>query len=159
MHNRFKTLLLVGVFGLLFASIGWIAPAMYAQYAPQDHYIEVNAFTTTDATTTDQTHTACFNRTIYRQSVGEVYTELYLVADDGTRIEIQSDVDERVFQDDTRIVRMNIELPDDIRAGTYRYERVYVMELAHGRVTRQFAFKSDPFNVTNSASVQTETYC
>jgi len=158
MHKRFKTLLLVAVFGLLFASVGWIAPAMYAQYAPQDHYIEEHSFTAADVSATDQTHTLCFNRTIHRQSVGEVYTELYLIGDDGTRIEIKSDVNERVFQEDTRVVEMEIDLPDEIREGTYRYERIYVMEVAHGRVTRQFAFTSDRFNVTTDETTQ-QAHC
>jgi hypothetical protein len=160
MEINYKTLVLIALFGLLFAVVGWVAPAAYATYAPQDHYIESTNFTVNDVQVSDETHTLCFTRTIHKQSVGEVFTELYLIDEDGQRIEIDSDRKELVFQEGEQTIRIVAKMPEHIREGSYRYQRVYNMELANGRIDRRFSFTSDTFTVRNGAGTLTQDpYC
>ncbi len=153
--KNFRTLVLVTLFALLFSVVGWFAPALYASYAPQDHYIEAGNFTVQDAQATDSEHVLCFERTIHKQSVGEVFTELYLIADDGSRVEVTSSKEEQVFQEGTRIIEVHTNVPPDIEPGEYRYERVYNMELANGRINRQFTFVSERFTIVDGNETAT----
>lgn len=147
--SRAQTAILVALFTLLFTTVGWLAPVMYASHAPADHFIEEDAFTAPDTSTDATVHRACFNRTVHRATSGTVITELYLVSLDGTqKVEVLSEEGNKYFQKGQYSIEVEIDLPASIPPGQYRYERVYTMELASGRVVRTFAFESEKFNIT-----------
>lgn len=127
---------------------------MYASYAPESHYVEGHSFTANDTTIEEETHIACFDRTIKRQATGEAFTRLYLVDEGGARTQVNSENQERAFKKGRHTVRIVTSQPDTIEPGTYKYERVYEMELSNGRVDRTFIFESDEFNITDSGSTE-----
>jgi len=138
------------LFAILFVTVGWIAPAAYASYAPQDHFIQVHEFSAEDTTTDSDSHLICFDRTVSNGQSGKVFTELYLVnGHDNERVEVDSRTMERYFQEGRSHVETPFALPQHIQPGEYRYVLVVQMELAQGRVQREFSFTSETFTITD----------
>lgn len=148
-------IMVILLFALTFMSIGWMAPALHASYAPNDSIIEAHDFTASNATTDSDEHYICFDRTVQYEATGTAFTELYLVNDGDKRLrtEVDSQTVDRYFQHGRSEVVTPIELPDDLPEGEYRYVLVVRMDLADGRVERAFTFESETFyisdNVTN----------
>lgn len=144
------------LFTILFVVVGYIAPVMFAAYAPQGNYVQVNNFDAQNTTTSDESHLICFDRDIKKGTSATVFTELYLVngADD-TRVEVDSRTMERYFQGGDYAIETRMPLPKHLEAGEYRYILVMKVDLAQGRVTREFEFTSDRFTVVDSESQQT----
>lgn len=150
MNINSRTVLAIMLFSLFFMVIGWFAPAMWAAHAPADNYIEVHSFETADASVGQENHIACFDRTVKHDVTGTVFTELYLVNESGERIEVTSQSDEQLFEDGRTTIRVDVTLPEEVKTGTYYYERAHKMTLAQGRVERTFTYRSDRFRITNS---------
>lgn len=153
---------LIILFVILFMSVGWIAPAAYASYAPQDSYIEVHEFSAADTTTTAESHAVCFNRTVEDPRTVSVLTELYLIDGNGDRLEVESRRTEEYFEEGELTIVTDIPLPDSVVPGEYRYIMVAEVDLAQGRITRQFEFTSNKFTITESDETRTSTntsYC
>lgn len=148
---------LVILFAILFISLGWIAPAAYASYAPQDSYIEVHEFSATDTTTAAESHTVFFDRTVHSPNTATIFTELYLISEDDTRVEVDTRQMERYFQEGSATVVSDFPLPDSIVAGEYRYVMVVEMDLVQGRIIREFVFTSESFTVAKSDTVPNNT--
>ena len=145
------------LFALLFITVGWITPAAYAAYAPQDHFIQVNEFSAEDTTTSADSHLVCFDRNVEQAKTGKVFTELYLVSNENKTIEVDSRTFERYFQDGSRAIETPFTLPPHLEEGEYRYAMVIKMELAQGRVEREFEFMSEPFNVISGPAPNSTT--
>lgn len=140
---------------ILFIIIGWLAPVAHASYAPQDSFIEVEQFSTEDATLSQDVHEAHLTWTVKQTSTGRSYTELYLVEDgdtDENRVSVESMRES--FSEGTRSVTLSHELPEDVSTGTYKYVLVVRMELAHGRIVRTFQFESETFTVSEANSTE-----
>lgn len=140
---------------ILFIIIGWLAPVAHASYAPQDSFIEVEQFSTEDATLSQDVHEAHLTWTIKQTSTGRSYTELYLVEDgptDENRVSVESMRES--FSEGTRSVTLSHELPEDVSTGTYKYVLIVRMELAHGRIVRTFQFESETFTVSEGNSTE-----
>lgn len=140
---------------ILFIIIGWLAPVAHASYAPQDSFIEVEQFSTEDATLSQDVHEAHLTWTIKQTSTGRSYTELYLVEDgdtDENRVSVESMRES--FSEGTRSVTLSHELPEDVSTGTYKYVLVVRMELAHGRIVRTFQFESETFTISEGNSTE-----
>jgi hypothetical protein len=140
---------------ILFIIIGWLAPVAHASYAPQDSFIEVEQFSTEDATLSQDVHEAHLTWTVKQTSTGRSYTELYLVEDDDTdanRVSVESMRES--FSKGTRSVTLSHELPEDVSTGTYKYVLIVRMELAHGRIVRTFQFESETFTVSEANSTE-----
>jgi len=148
MKVKFERLHTVILFSILFITIGWIAPAGYAAYAPQDQYIEAHEFDAQDATTSADSHLICFDRTVRTGYTGTAITELLIVSDDGDTIEVDSRTMERYFQAGHRSVKARFPLPEYLEEGEYRYVLVTELRLAQGRVQREFTFHSETFRIT-----------
>lgn len=136
------------LFAIAFSIIGWTAPVLYASHAPSENFIEVNDFTAQDASTEALSHYICFDRTSRQSASATIFTELYLVADDGTRVEVEA----KTFDDDfiekgRKTVAKRMTLPPDLEEGTYRYLLITELSLADGRVERAFTFESEPFEI------------
>lgn len=144
------------LFALTFTMIGWAAPVVYASYTPADQVIEKHSFEAQDTTTQSDKHYVCFDRTVHKQSSGTAFTELYIVGEGNKRVEVESSSMQRFFQEGRTQVITPFTLPDNLREGTYRYLLVIRIELADGRVTRDFAFKSDPFQIEEGPATNTE---
>lgn len=143
---------IIVIFAVTFMIIGWMSPVLYATYAPDSAIIESHGFTAQDATTESDMHYVCFDRTVHRAAAGETFTELYLVTEadgDNVRREVSFETNDRYFQQGTSKVVTPLNLPDNVVAGEYRYLLVIQMELADGRVVRDFTFTSNKFNITN----------
>lgn len=153
-HTGLVRIGVILLFIITFTLIGWAAPAVYASYAPADHFIEVHGFEAQNTSTDAEQHLICFDRTMHRSTSGTAFTELYLVTDDGNRIEVGSDTMTRYFQDGRHRVVTPLELPNNLEEGTYRYVLVVRMEMVDGRVTRDFAYESEPFTVNGYTEVQ-----
>lgn len=144
------------LFAILFIVVGYTAPVAYAAYAPTDHYIKVDEFSAQDTTTADSSHLLCFDRNVKEPNSGTVFTELYLVnGDSDSRVEVDSRTMERYFQDGDRVVETRMPLPKNLEAGEYRYILVIQMDLAQGRVQREFEYTSEKFTVVEGESAQT----
>jgi len=140
---------------ILFIIIGWLAPVAHASYAPQDSFIEVEQFSTEDATLSQDVHEAHLTWTVKQTSTGRSYTELYLVEDgdtDENRVSVESMRES--FSEGTRSVTLSHELPEDVSTGTYKYVLIVRMELAHGRIVRTFQFESETFTVSEGNSTE-----
>jgi hypothetical protein len=140
---------------ILFIIIGWLAPVAHASYAPQDSFIEVEQFSTEDATLSQDVHEAHLTWTIKQTSTGRSYTELYLVEDgdtDENRVSVESMRES--FSEGTRSVTLSHELPEDVSTGTYKYVLIVRMELAHGRIVRTFQFESETFTISEGNSTE-----
>jgi len=140
---------------ILFIIIGWLAPVAHASYAPQDSFIEVEQFSTEDATLSQDVHEAHLTWTVKQTSTGRSYTELYLVEDgdtDENRVSVESMRES--FSEGKRSVTLSHELPEDVSTGTYKYVLVVRMELAHGRIVRTFQFESETFTVSEGNSTE-----
>ena len=146
------------LFVLAFTTIGWLTPALYATYAPQDTFIEANSFVAPDTTVNTQKHTVCFDRNIHQDSTGGIIMEMYLVPEEGTPIYIQSTQQSKYFQEGTLTEIIAVNLPRDIEAGEYYYQRIYQMELVNGRVIRTFTFNSNTFEITNTSTPSQSCY-
>jgi len=147
--NRYRIVVIL-LFAITFTLVGTLAPVVYATYVPQDGVIEVNEFTAQDTTTDADAHYVCFDRTVERGTSAEVFTELYMLSEDGQRVEIESRTRDRYFQEGQEEVVTRLELPDNLAEGEYRYVLVAKFDMANGRVTRTFAFRSEPFMIDDS---------
>ena len=140
------------LFAITFTLVGTFAPVLYAANVPQDQVIQVHEFTAQDTTTTEDSHYICFDRTVHEASSAETFTELYLLTDDGQRVEIESRSNDRYFQSGQAQVVTPLDLPDDLAEGEYRYVIVARFDMADGRVERTFAFESEPFHINDSVN-------
>lgn len=145
------------LFAIAFTMVGSFAPVMYAAYLPQDQIIEKHSFVATDTTTSAGEHHACFDRTVHRPASGETIVELYILSESGDRVEVDSRSSDNYYHPGRDSVLLTMALPEDLRAGTYRYVLVAEMKLANGQVTRSFAFESTTFNVSRGAGVSSES--
>lgn len=153
-HNiNVYRLIIILLFALTFTTVGWAAPVIYASNVPADQVIEVHEFEATDTTTESARHYVCFDRTVSNGMSADVFTELYLIPDNGDRIEIQSTNMDRYFQEGRSNVITPFELPENMVAGEYRYIVIAEMSMADGRVIRDFVFESKPFTVTEGEPV------
>lgn len=146
-HTNLARLAVILLFAIAFLIAGMMAPVAYASYAPSDHIIEEKEFTAQDTTTGSDTHYICFDRNVHQQTSGLVFTELYLVNGGDERVEVGSESMDRYFQDGRAEVITPMELPENLRAGEYRYLLVIQAELANGRITRDFTFESERFTI------------
>jgi len=136
---------------IAFTLIGWGAPMLYSTYAPEDQFIEVHNFEAQDAPPSSEHHYICFDRTVHEPSSATVYTELYLITDDGKRIEVGGETMKRYFEKGRQRVVTRLSLPEDLESGEYRYALIVQLELSDGRIQRDFQFHSSKFNVTPNA--------
>lgn len=156
MEISFGNAQIVLLFTILFVVAGFLAPITFAAYAPADQYIEVNSFEAQNTTTADSSHLICFDRNVKEPNTGTVFTELYLVTgEDGHRVEVDAHTMERYFHEGDSTVQTRMELPPQLEPGEYRYLFVVEMDIAQGRVTREFSFTSDKFTVVESDTPQT----
>lgn len=142
------------LFALTFTTIGWTAPVLYGTYAPADNIVDVHSYEAQNTTTESNQHYVCIDRTVTDGTSADVITELYLLNEDGERISIGQDTTERYYEQGRTTVIIPRDLPDDIEAGTYRYVSVSEIDTANGRVTREFAFTSDEFTISEGAAVE-----
>jgi len=144
------------LFAMTFTLIGWVSPVLYATYTPDNQVIEAHSFTAQDVNPEAEQHHICFDRTVYQQSSGQVFTELYLVSDGDpdNRTEIESRSMERYFQGGRATVETPLDLPEQLEEGTYRYLLVIQMDMADGRVERLFTFESEPFMASNDVPMK-----
>lgn len=159
MNVRLNRLAVAALFAILFVLIGWVAPAAYASYAPQEQYIEVHNFTAPDTTIHQDTHHACFDRSVYRPHSSEVFVELYAVNEE-TRTKYRVDMEQHqtYFEKGRDIVVLQFNMPDQIESGEYRYKLVSKSSLANGRVERVFSWKSDTFTISDNITQSTSPY-
>lgn len=135
---------------ILFIIIGWLAPVAHASYAPQDSFIEVEEFSTENATLSQDVHNAELTWTVKQTSTGRSYTELYLVEDgDSEKNRINVESMRESFSEGTRSITLSHKLPDDVTTGTHKYVLVIRMELANGRIVRTFEFESETFIISD----------
>ena len=152
MEIKFGNAQIVLLFAILFVVVGHFAPVAFAAYAPQSHYVDVHEFSAQNTTTASDTHLICLDRTMESGRTGTAYTELYLVTEDGTRVEVDSNTMERYFQGGRHHVKTEVSLPNNLQAGEYKYMLVIKMDLAQGRVAREFAFTSQKFTIEESGA-------
>lgn len=149
-HNMYRyRIAVILLFTITFTLVGTFAPVVYASHVPQSQVIEVHEFTAQDTTTTADQHYVCFDRTIKEEKSSEIFTELYLLTDDGQRIEYESPSSSNYFYEGRRNVVTPRSLPDGLVEGTYRYVLIAEFELAEGRVERTFTFESEPFQIND----------
>ena len=157
MNIKIGRLFIAVVFVLSFTTIGWLAPALYATYAPQEQFIEGETFYAPDTHIEASTHEVCFARTMKQQSTGNIIMEMYLVPEHGDEIRIQATQQTQYFQQGKTTEIISVNLPNDLQAGKYHYKRIYRMELVNSRVVRTFQFQSNTFTVhSNTESIP---YC
>lgn len=140
-------IIVIILFALLFVLVGWTAPAMYATYAPADHFVETHSFEATDATVDQETHEITWDRTIHERQSGTIVIELVMLSED-RRIEYEATTRDSIYQDGRETIVIENELPDDAEVGTYEYNMVINIQLSDGRVMRTFFITSDTFEIT-----------
>lgn len=158
-ERNVHTLLTVSVFIILFMSIGWMAPALHASYAPDDRFLEVNQFEPANATVDSDSHTVCWDRDVHYATTGEVIMELYLLDENGIEREIDTSVFKSYFERDVGVTSFKMPLPDGtLEEGKYQYQAIVTMELADGRVDRTFTYESETFYLkSNTTDVDPHT--
>ncbi len=153
--ESYMRIAIILLFALTFTTIGWSAPVLYATYVPQDDVIEVHNYTASDTTVNSESHFVCFDRTVNNGMPADTVTELYLLNEDGDRIEVSRESEETFFQEGRDTVIVSRDLPENIFAGEYRYVVVITLEMANDRVTRDVSYESDKFTVTNGPAKNT----
>lgn len=146
-------IVIILLFAITFAVVGWSAPVLHATYAPADSIVEVHNYEAQDTTTNSDKHYVCFDRSVTEGTSADIVTELYLLDTDGNRIEIDRTTTETYFQEGRTNVIVPRELPDDLQAGEYRYVVVSEIDLVGGQVTRTFEFTSEPFTISEGEKV------
>lgn len=156
-----KRVTIILLFVIAFFIIGWSAPAVYGTYVPSDQIVEVNEFEPSDATTADDSHYICFDRTVSNDVTAVFTTELFLIAEDGTRLEVSQSSSNELLEQGDRTIIVERELPSDLREGTYRYETVATVNVANGRIERDVSFQSNTFEIhdENETTDQTIAVC
>lgn len=149
--NRSRIVIIL-LFAIAFTLIGWLAPVMYATYVPQDRVIEQHSFTAENTTITADSHELYFDRTVHQPAAGEMYTQLYVVNDNGHRIEIDASSSDHYFEEGRTNVVSSQKLPDNLEPGTYRYILVVKLDMVEGRVERTFTFESETFIISNETA-------
>lgn len=144
------------LFTVTFTLIGAYAPVVYATTVPADNVIEVHSFDAQDTTTNSDAHYVCFDRTVNHGASVLLFTELYLLNDNGNRVEIDSQRIYRYFQQGRQKVVTPMSLPERLQEGTYRYVVVAKMNMADGRVIREFSSQSTKFNITDGPPIDPE---
>lgn len=154
MTNQASTrIIFILLFALLFTTVGWAMPVIYASYVPADEVVEVHSFKAENVSTPSTHHSVCLNRTVHNPSSGESITELYLIQEGANqKIDISSKDMDRYFRKGQNTVVTTSELPESIEPGKYQYLLVIRMEMANGRVTRDFVFESEQFTVESGLS-------
>jgi hypothetical protein len=146
------------LFAILFVSVGWVAPAAYASYAPQEQFMEVHNFDAQDTTTSSERHLICLDRTVQEGHLGKIFVELRLIGEDNSvATEVDAQTMDRYFQSGHLRVETPMTLPATLEPGRYRYLMVIQMELANGRVQREFSYTSDAFNITEGPPTNNTT--
>lgn len=146
-----QTLLIIGVFTLLFISIGWIAPVMYMSVAPDSHFIEMHSFEVEDTHVGADSHEICFNRTVHRPSYADITVEMLMVRDDGVIVEKDSFEIDAYYQSGTEEIIVTREIrTDNLKPGTYRYIESSELHYYNGRATKELTFESEEFTVYES---------
>lgn len=148
-HTGLMRIVVILLIVITFTTIGWISPVLYASHAPADHFIDVDGFEAQDTTVNSDSHLICFDRTVYSSTSGKVFTELYLVNGENERVEVASETMTRYFQAGDHKIVTPIELPPNLAEGEYQYLLVIRMNLADDRITRDFAYESNTFNITD----------
>lgn len=156
MKLQSKQVQLILLFSVLFVIIGWTAPMAYATYAPQEQFIEVHEFSADDAYKHSNSHQICFDRTIKNGNTGEIFIELYMKGENNnSRVEVDTNSFEDYFQKGKEKIVRPYPLPEEISAGTYRYELVITLNVANERVEREFKYNSNKFEIVNGKDVET----
>ena len=143
-------LTVICLFAVLFMLIGVYAPVVYATYMPQGQIISVNEFQAEDVTTGDDTHYLCWNRTMQNDRAVSVQSELLLLSEDGRTIEVDQQSSQQVFEEGQQSLLIEMDLPNDLVAGEYRYRFIVSIEMANGRVERNLFIDSKPFTVSDA---------
>lgn len=156
MDGTIERVLLIIIFCLLFAALGWLIPTTYAMYAPQDAFVEMNSFEVNDTVVGSDSHVMRFDRTAYRPSEARVYTEL-LKTDSDVEVELLSDHAERNMQEGRSVVVVENEIPNHVPPGEYYYQRTYRVSYANGMVERVFTFESERFYIHPNRSCDRKT--
>lgn len=143
-------ILVILLFAITFTLVGWMAPVIYATYVPQEQVIDVHEFTAQNTTTTADNHHICFDRKVQNPLSAETFTELYIINENERRIDLSSDSNDRYFQGGNLQTITKYALPNNLTSGVYKYVLVAKIDMSAGRVTRTFAFESEPFRINDS---------
>lgn len=136
------------LFAMTFLLVGVTAPALHATYVPEDQIINVHSYEAQDTTINSEVHYICFNRTISQDRSADMIMEMYMVNDEGSRIEIESNKFENFFEAGTERVVTPRPLPEaEIVPGTYKYVAIAEIDMANGMVTRTVTFTSGSFSI------------
>lgn len=158
-----QSIALVLTFAVLFTVIGFAAPVLYLQAAPQSSFVTVHDFSVQDSHVGADEHTLCFNRTVKRPADADITVELSLIRDDGVRVEKDSfNVDAYYQQGQDNVqVKRNVRDPD-LTPGTYQYLHRVQLTYYGGWVEKEFTFVSDEFTVyanTSTYNTRGTTHC
>jgi hypothetical protein len=146
MNSNFKTVTIMVMFATFFILVGTYAPILYATTIPSDQVIEVDTFEPTDTHVDEEQHLVCWERDVSEDRAANIRTELILLSSD-TNIEIDRTVRKDIIEKGDKSLKIESDLPEDIKAGTYRYNAIITVELANGRVDRSFEYQSETFRV------------
>lgn len=148
MNTNMQRVAIILLFVITFVLVGHTAPILHATYAPSDNMIEVHEFSAENTTVDAEEHNIYFKRTVSRGTSAEVVNGLYLINDNGNRVEVDSKTMDRYLQEGKETIVIPYELPKNLSPGEYRYMMITEIELANGRVTRTFEFESEKFIVS-----------
>lgn len=157
MKNNNQKLIIIGLFTLLFVSIGWAAPVMYVSVAPDSHFIEMHNFEVENTHVDADSHKICFNRTVHRPSDADITIEMLMVRGDGIIIEKDSFEVDAYYQGGSQKVIVTREIrTNNLEPGTYRYIESSELHYYDGRATKKITFESEEFTVYESKKDVTE---
>lgn len=152
MQINTQTLLTIGVFILIFVSVGWAAPILYVDFAPNDRFIEMHSFEVEDTHVNASEHNLCLNRTVHKPSNADITVEMHLIRDDGVVVERDSFEVDAYYQDGHAEVVIPREIrADNLEPGTYRYVESTELTYYDGRATKEITFTSEEFTVYESS--------
>lgn len=152
-------LLVITAFIVMFMAIGWLAPAMWAAYAPANYFVEVHQFEAQNATVGDDGHLVCYDRTITQPGNGKLHTEIIQVDEDGTRDEVFIWERTEYFQGGRTTVQTRFPLPENLEEGQYEYRVTTTFTYASGRIERTFTAESEPFHIKNNSTAGDNFSC
>ena len=150
-HRRIQTAL---IFCIAFVTIGYLAPVVFATYAPAGYYVDNVELEAGNTTVDAGSHEACLRYDAREDITGMMIRSMVLVSEDGEQIRVDHSSYETHFHSGSQAVDCGHTLPTDLEPGTYQYRISFTFTVEHGRVERTVTTTSNEFTVTENGTVE-----
>ena len=142
------------IFCIAFVAIGYLAPVVFASYAPAGYYVDDVELTAGDTTVDAEHHDVCLTYDARSDITGMVIREMVLIDDSGELQKVGHLSHETHFKAGSQAMSCGHTLPSDLEPGTYQYRLSFTFTVENGRIERTVTTTSNTFTVTEDGTVE-----